>query len=277
MRPLLGGVLASATWRLAKSLAIEEVFAEPELADVAVHGLEGTRSQMVVESVYPPLRPAAGWEADYVKDDAVDGQWDGQAGYDEARQQRYELQKEAKKSLRAAVVAEEKYEDMQKKELKLRDKMLQARSLAKKQLDIVRALEDKQNWQKESLKWLEEDIKYGKGQIKKFEKAIKVLATKIEAKEKQMDAIKHTSSPKKKAAFTAQEVQEMASRLQRLQKILQKRKATLKATRKKFKKLREEELKAEKKLQHEEKKQSQKGGAVESKVLSSIWNSLGWS
>ena len=64
---------------------------------------------------------------------------------------------------------------MQKKELALRDMMLQescdstwpcqperevscsqARSLAKKQEDVITALKAKQNWQKESLKWIEE-------------------------------------------------------------------------------------------------------------------------
>lgn len=228
-----------------------------------------------MESLYPPVK-SSDWEADYVRDDIADhGQWEAQMDYDVARKQRRDMQKQAKNSMKAAVIAEEEFEDMQKQELVLRDKMLQARSLAKKQEDVITALKAKQNWQDESLKWIEEDIKYGKGEIKKFQKAIKTVGQKIKEKEKRIEAMKHSHSPQKKAAFSAQEVQEMASRLQRLKKILQKRKATLKATRKKFKNLRKQELQAEKKLQQEQKKQDQTG--AQSDVLSSIWNRFGWS
>lgn len=151
-----------------------------------------------MESLYPPVK-SSDWEADYVRDDIADhGQWEAQMDYDVARKQRRDMQKQAKNSMKAAVIAEEEFEDMQKQELVLRDKMLQARSLAKKQEDVITALKAKQNWQDESLKWIEEDIKYGKGEIKKFQKAIKTVGQKIKEKEKRIEAMKHSHSSQKK-------------------------------------------------------------------------------
>ncbi|CAE7752888.1 Tmem131 [Symbiodinium sp. CCMP2592] len=265
----------SLAWPLSDALAVDQALTEPELRGAALFSYEERGRQSTFESLYPPVK-RSDWEADYVRDDMADhGQWEAQMDYDVARKQRRDMQKQAKNSMKAAVIAEEEFEDMQKKELALRDKMLQARSLAKKQEDVITALKAKQNWQEESLKWVEEDIKYGKGEIKKFEKAIKTVGQKIKEKEKRIEAVKHNHSPQKKAAFSAQEVQEMASRLQRLKKILQNKKAALKATRKKFQNLRKQELKAEKKLQQEETKQDQTG--AQSDVLSSIWNRFGWS
>ncbi|CAE7438934.1 Tmem131 [Symbiodinium natans] len=236
---------------------------------------EGGQGQLMFDSLYPP-GSGPDWEADYVKDDTADhGQWDAQMHYDAARKQRRDLQKQAKNSLKAAVIAQEEFEDMQKKELQLRDKMIQARALAKKQEGVISTLKAKQNWQEESVKWVKEDIKYGKGQVKKLQEAIQVVGNRIKAKEQQIEAMKLGNSQKKKAAFTAHEVQEMATRLHRLQKILQKRKATLKATKQKVQKLRKQELQAQEKLQKEEKKQAQSD--VQSEVLSSIWSRFGWS
>eukprot|EP00439_Symbiodinium_sp_Y106_P068611 s1784_g11.t1 len=180
-------VLVSLAWPLSNALAVDQALAEPEtLARIQrLPTLAPTAS-----CLYPPVK-RSDWEADYVRDDMADhGQWEAQMDYDVARKQRRDMQKQAKNSMKAAVIAEEEFEDIQR----ALPSWKHARSLAKKQED--------------------EDIKYGKGEIKKFEKelredAIKTVGQKIKEKEKRIEAMKHNHSPQKKAAFSAQEVQDM--------------------------------------------------------------------
>eukprot|EP00439_Symbiodinium_sp_Y106_P069027 s1784_g11.t2 len=202
-------VLVSLAWPLSNALAVDQALAEPETlariqrlptlaptASCLSRGCDRGR-QSTLESLnlglgtrscwwfafcvlYPPVK-RSDWEADYVRDDMADhGQWEAQMDYDVARKQRRDMQKQAKNSMKAAVIAEEEFEDIQ------------------------RALPS----------WKHEDIKYGKGEIKKFEKelredAIKTVGQKIKEKEKRIEAMKHNHSPQKKAAFSAQEVQDM--------------------------------------------------------------------
>eukprot|EP00435_Cladocopium_sp_Y103_P053210 s268_g17.t1 len=137
------------------------------------------RSFLSSKSGYPKFT-SEDWEADLIKDgDSDGGAWEAQVDYDNTLKQHHDLEEEAQKFLEKSQIAKKEYEDAQKKELKLRDKMVKAFGLAKQQKNTIEALETKQTYQEEALKWVQEDVKYGQSQVQKYEEDIKEVKADI--------------------------------------------------------------------------------------------------
>ncbi|CAJ1413107.1 unnamed protein product [Effrenium voratum] len=215
-----------------------------------------------------PEMPDADWEADLVKDDSDDGKWAAQMDYEVPQKTHGDLEKEVKQALEAAKVAENAYEESQKKELRLRDKMVQATAMAKKKSDEIASLESQLVWQEESIQWVKEDIKYGESQVKKYKKAIKELEAEIKSKQARIRAISGTNSTNMAKEGQA-EMEEMVSRSKKLRAVLAKRQAALKATQR-----REEELQAEEKSARSGLTAEARLVEGESPTQASVWSRL---
>ncbi|CAK9077224.1 unnamed protein product [Durusdinium trenchii] len=113
--------------------------------------------------------PTGNWEADLVADEQPDDQ-SLDAKTDRALSRVHlKPEEEAERSLQAKKVAEKKYQEIQEKELKFREKMVKALSLAKKYRGEIASLETKKRFQDEAIKWVQEDVKYGETEVIKYQ------------------------------------------------------------------------------------------------------------
>eukprot|EP00913_Durusdinium_trenchii_P020134 g18921.t1 len=112
--------------------------------------------------------PTGNWEADLVADEqpddqSLDAKTDRALSRNQAQGQWATLHDEtavfhgfAERSLQAKKVAEKKYQEIQEKELKFREKMVKALSLAKKYRGEIASLETKKRFQDEAIKWVQD-------------------------------------------------------------------------------------------------------------------------